>query len=900
MNRLIPSKTEKHQNKIIAAISSFLKTFSILVFMPFVLSSMVLAQTQSIEMSAGSEPAPNTGPSTSVVIPLFHNIENPNDNVFTPYFPNTTVTISLSDFAYDSDQNTNNNPGDSENPPVVIGWTFNPGGPDIDDGITAGASTDLLVPFDELEESIVDPVNRYTEGQLEAFYSSTQPTIGNGISFSANRGAFISASFTGLGGETEFDTNTPYVSGARYRLATMTISFNRPVNNPILHFFGLGGFWEFFAPNTNLYINSASAEFTLIDSNLGSPGVTMDILSANPVDPDDSNGTNAFGATTGLAVDGNNIINSWNYPDVIDFDDGGFTSEDDDAGVANGSIIVNGEGITTLTFHVFARAIRDIPAYRATGACEVDDGCYAGSEGFGWSSDGTNEAEEGVIIPEYNIASDAFILSVSAEVEPDETLLTEGDSFRMLSSPVAGTTYDDLIGNLWTQGTAGNGYDTEFGDPNVFRWPLGAEDDGTGDIWESGFDLNSTIPNGHGFLMTVFDIDDLSDPTENNTFPKTLSVTGSEPSLPFQVFSTEDQEGWLLLGNPMKDPMTISTFLSETPNLGGVVYVWDRGTISDPDKGWRYSGTLPGGVSESDPDILGTIQNGVLMPFQGFFVRKTTGVAVNFNNSMRNVGAEGTFYRKELPLNVLSFSVTGENLSNTLHLSFSENGTFERSDYDGLELASYNENYVHFGTKKSDGKLLTLAHFPEPGEDFELPLSVETTIPGRYSMKAEDFSLALPFNLYLVDTQENVSMLIDENFSYTFTINQAAKANPSPMESIMNGPQKATTEFGDRFLITTQPREVDSTLPDAIALQQNYPNPFNPTTQIRYELPQQSDVRITVYDMVGRQVATLVNETVQAGTHTVNFDASNLSSGVYLYRLQAGSTTLSRKLTVIK
>ena len=116
----------------------------------------------------------------------------------------------------------------------------------------------------------------------------------------------------------------------------------------------------------------------------------------------------------------------------------------------------------------------------------------------------------------------------------------------------------------------------------------------------------------------------------------------------------------------------------------------------------------------------------------------------------------------------------------------------------------------------------------------------------------------------------------------------------------MRGPQKATTEFGDRFLITTQPREMDSTLPDAVALNQNYPNPFNPTTQIRYELPQQSDVRITVYDMVGRQVATLVNETVQAGTHTVNFDASNLSSGVYLYRLQAGSTTLSRKLTVIK
>ena len=74
----------------------------------------------------------------------------------------------------------------------------------------------------------------------------------------------------------------------------------------------------------------------------------------------------------------------------------------------------------------------------------------------------------------------------------------------------------------------------------------------------------------------------------------------------------------------------------------------------------------------------------------------------------------------------------------------------------------------------------------------------------------------------------------------------------------------------------------------------------HPTTQIRYELPRQSDVRLEVFDMTGRQVAVLVNGNVSAGTHTVNFDATNLSSGVYMYRLQAGNVLLSRKLTVIK
>jgi len=94
--------------------------------------------------------------------------------------------------------------------------------------------------------------------------------------------------------------------------------------------------------------------------------------------------------------------------------------------------------------------------------------------------------------------------------------------------------------------------------------------------------------------------------------------------------------------------------------------------------------------------------------------------------------------------------------------------------------------------------------------------------------------------------------------------------------------------------------EDGSDLPNQFALKQNYPNPFNPTTQIRYQLPVTSEVRLDVYDMTGRHVATLVNGQVSAGSHTVTFDAMNLSSGVYMYRLQAGGFREVRRLTVIK
>ena len=92
----------------------------------------------------------------------------------------------------------------------------------------------------------------------------------------------------------------------------------------------------------------------------------------------------------------------------------------------------------------------------------------------------------------------------------------------------------------------------------------------------------------------------------------------------------------------------------------------------------------------------------------------------------------------------------------------------------------------------------------------------------------------------------------------------------------------------------------ESDLPNQFALEQNYPNPFNPTTQIRYQLPAQSEVRLDVYDLTGRHVTTLVNGQVSAGTHMVTFDSSNLSSGVYMYRLQAGEFQQVRRLTVIK
>jgi len=108
-------------------------------------------------------------------------------------------------------------------------------------------------------------------------------------------------------------------------------------------------------------------------------------------------------------------------------------------------------------------------------------------------------------------------------------------------------------------------------------------------------------------------------------------------------------------------------------------------------------------------------------------------------------------------------------------------------------------------------------------------------------------------------------------------------------------------------LLTVQPAAVAQDelpndrqhIPKQFFLAQNYPNPFNPSTSIKFELPMKSHVILTVYDMLGREVSALVNESRRAGIHEVKFDRPGLTSGVYFYRLEAGSFVQTKRLLLL-
>lgn len=144
---------------------------------------------------------------------------------------------------------------------------------------------------------------------------------------------------------------------------------------------------------------------------------------------------------------------------------------------------------------------------------------------------------------------------------------------------------------------------------------------------------------------------------------------------------------------------------------------------------------------------------------------------------------------------------------------------------------------------------------------------------------------------------------VDPTDDDIITVHLAMQGDPMPA-STPNGwnimPPSITAQY---YHFTTEILVVgvdDNIIANNFNLEQNYPNPFNPSTTIKYSLAERSAVTLKVYDVLGNEVANLVNTTQEAGSHSINFDASSLSSGLYIYTLNTGNFTSSKKMMLLK
>lgn len=173
------------------------------------------------------------------------------------------------------------------------------------------------------------------------------------------------------------------------------------------------------------------------------------------------------------------------------------------------------------------------------------------------------------------------------------------------------------------------------------------------------------------------------------------------------------------------------------------------------------------------------------------------------------------------------------------------------------------------------------AHLGTEMSQVRLPLYDDLTLQ-------EDVSLESGSNLTIESESGNVTIAAA---SGTVTIGEEGGAS-----KIAGSRSSEDDGSGDEKDKTYRPE----TIPQKFSLSQNYPNPFNPTTVISYVLPAASEVTLEVFDMLGRRVAVLVDGTETAGRHEVRFDAGNLSSGVYIYRIRASQFVQTRQMVLVK
>jgi len=127
---------------------------------------------------------------------------------------------------------------------------------------------------------------------------------------------------------------------------------------------------------------------------------------------------------------------------------------------------------------------------------------------------------------------------------------------------------------------------------------------------------------------------------------------------------------------------------------------------------------------------------------------------------------------------------------------------------------------------------------------------------------------------------------------FTFTVNKSAPVNkPQILNFTISSPT------GEQW---TKEITIQVSAPEKFELYQNYPNPFNPSTTIEYALPRSGNVVLKVYDAIGKEVLTLVNEAQEAGYYSTKFDASKLSSGMYIYKLTSDKFNEVKKMSLIK
>ncbi|MEM6784599.1 MAG: T9SS type A sorting domain-containing protein, partial [Bacteroidota bacterium] len=490
---------------------------------------------------------------------------------------------------------------------------------------------------------------------------------------------------------------------------------------------------------------------------------------------------------------------------------------------------------------------------------------------------------------------------------------TEG--WRMLAQP-NGTTLATLLASIWTQGVPDA--DVPNGSANVLVYDeseAGAE--GVG--FEAPATLAASTP-GEGFIVFVFADDDFDD-GENDIdggFPKTLSAAYTapagtvSPTVAFTDNGTPDADGWNLLGNPFAEPLAWDEVRANAgfANVEATAYVWDP--ASNAYRTWNGS----------SGDLLG----GEIAGGQGFFVKATSaGAAAPFASDDTGTIDSRTYSgysRIGTPVQ-LAFVLSTDVGEARAFVEAGFGGAIERDGKDGYLLAPLSGTFAQVFTRPLTEEAnadplainsLDLEALASSESPIAIPLGIaafEAGAPtgGAMTLRWPETLVPEGWRAELRDTATGEVVDLADATEYAFTLEAAAQPDAPEIAAPTPGTQAvppllaqgvtnpvARVAAADRFELVLTPASVvategDAALPEALTLAGNYPNPFTEQTTLRYGLPESATVRVAVYDVLGREVIVVQDGPQQAGWHTLGVDAARLASGVYVWRVEAETTS---------
>ncbi len=490
--------------------------------------------------------------------------------------------------------------------------------------------------------------------------------------------------------------------------------------------------------------------------------------------------------------------------------------------------------------------------------------------------------------------------TIQSDGSMGSTVISGNAGFRMMSSPLAGQIYSDLLNELWTQGMTGA--DVTDGTANV--WTLSTSGSQSSSSWTaltdiSGSGSGASLTAGQGFLVYVFtDTDNDGD----DDLPVTLSISGtynSSSNTTNYILGSVPVGNYALAGNPF--PYTIDWDNVDKTNVA-TAYVWDD--ASSAYKSWN------GGS--------GSLTDGLIAPLQGFLFLASGGTgSITIDVGDKSTTA-GTFYKTmNDSTGSMSFAISSGDYSDQTYVSFMNNGQEGIDNSDAYKLLPMSPSERVVGISYAEGSGLDINNLPVGYEgSISIPLDIMyLTLDDDYNFvtQAEDVNMAWD----LSSLPEHISMTLTDNITgNSVDLTQQSEVTFATVEkgsfpAYGSGGVSIYPQVGEsRFTLTAAYSSLSAAdeatnLPKTFALHQNYPNPFNPVTTLRYDLPENSYVNVTVYDMLGRQVKSLINQTQEAGYRSVIWNATNnygkpVSAGMYFYKIRAGEFTQTRKMLLLK